>query len=389
MSSSTAGGVPVVAHVMRTYLRGTETFVQNQLTTLRRHRAVVLCHHREPESAFGFDDIVTARDVLSPLKAGVDSGAYRAARVVLPATTSGLARAARAAGAGLLHFHFLTDARLLLGVKRKTRLPAVVSAYGYDVSEFPARWWGLGRRYLRAIFEQCECFLAMSEDMRLDLLELGCPAGRIRVHYHGSDTRRFRYPARDYRAHSPLTVLCCGRLEPRKGQDLVLRALRLVEGRSEIAFRVVIVGEGELRPRLERMVAAYGWGDRVVLTGHVPYTSEALVRHFHDADVFALPSVTASGLKEGIPGVVVEAMAAALPVVSSRHAGIPAVLAAGRDGLLVEEGDVEGLAGAFERLLTDASLRERLGRAAAGRAASELDVARGTAELEAIYDSLL
>jgi colanic acid/amylovoran biosynthesis glycosyltransferase len=306
-----------------------------------------------------------------------------------PWTTRALADAVRRSEAQLLHYHFLTDARFLIGLARKTGLPAVASAYGYDISGFPARWKGLGKRYLRPIFEELDCFLAMSEDMKRDLIANGCPDDKIRVHYYGSDTRRFRFPRREYRKTGPLRVLCCGRLEPRKAQDMVLRALRIIERKSRIPFKVVIVGEGAMRDRLERMVASYDWEDRVTLTGHVPYTSDALVCHFHDADIFALPSVTVNGLKEGIPGVVVEAMASGLPIVSSYHAGIPAVISSGEDGLLVDEGDVQGLAEMLERLLTDAALREQLGRSAARRSAGELDLQERTVMLERIYDSLL
>src|SRR2546430_12874363 len=95
-----------------------------------------------------------------------------------------------------------------------------------------------------------------------------------------------------------------------------------------------------MRGELERLGAGFGWKDRVTLTGHIPYTSERLGQHFREADVFAPPSVTVGGLKEGIPGTIVEAMASGLPVVGSFHAGIPAVIDNGRDGVLVPEGDV-------------------------------------------------
>jgi colanic acid/amylovoran biosynthesis glycosyltransferase len=292
--------------------------------------------------------------------------------------------------AQVLHFHFLTNARSYLSLKSRTGLPAVVSAYGYDVSLFPRRWGGLGRHYLAPLFTQVECFLAMSNDMQRDLVALGCPPERIRVHYHGVDTRRFACPDRRYASREgvPVTVLTCGRLMKLKGQDRVVEALALIRHRCPVPFRLVVAGTGPLRSALLRTIERLGMGDLVNLVGHVPFDSAELVDHYRDADVFTLASATVNGQREGIPGVIVEAMAAGLPIVSTRHGSIPSVIEHGREGLLVPELDITALADSLEQLIVDAKYRERLGTAAASRAAGELDIVPATAALERIYESL-
>jgi colanic acid/amylovoran biosynthesis glycosyltransferase len=349
----------------------------------------VICHHRVAGSEFAADADLAAEELLPAPWGRLDRLAYRWGRATIPPATSALARHIQERGARLLHFHYLTDARFFLALKRKTGLPAVASAYGYDVSRFPHQWGGLGRAYLAPIFGALDLFLAMSEDMRRDLVDIGCPEEKIRVHYYGTDTRRFRYPERSYAPPGPPLVLCCGTLEIKKAQHLVLRALRRVEQLGVADFRVALLGDGPLRPEIERLIGEYGWGDRVTLAGHVPYAGAEHLGWYRRADIFALPSITVRGDKEGIPGVIVEAMAAGLPVIGSYHAGIPAAIEAGKSGLLVPEGDVEALADAFARLLTDDALRERLGRAAARRAAQGLDLYAGTAALERMYGELL
>jgi colanic acid/amylovoran biosynthesis glycosyltransferase len=371
---------------MRAYLAPTESFVYNQVASLQRYRPIVVAHHVRPRTEFPRRDGAVAEECLPTPLARMERLAYRVARVALPSGQATLARYLRAQDARLLHYHYLTDARFLSAVRRRTGLAAIVSGYGYDVTEFPRQWCGLGRRYLRPLFDEVDCFLAMTDDMRMDMVALGCPETKVHVHYHGSDTARFRCTDRVYDKDGPLTVLCCARLYPGKGHHLVLRALRRIERRGRHDFRVVIVGEGPGRTDLERLIAAYGWGGRAVLTGHLPHAGEALVDRFRRADVFVQPNFTINGVKEGVPGTIVEAMAAGLPVVSTRHGGIPLVLDSGRHGLLVGERDVDGLARALDALLADARLRRDLGRAAAAHAARELDLAPCTARLERIYD---
>lgn len=374
---------------MRAHLAPTETFVHNQLVALRRHRPVVLAQFRRPNSDAPLIEGAIARELLPGSLARLDALSYRALRLRGPRSVGALSRYAREQDTRLLHFHYLTDARFLLGLQRRLRLPSLVSGYGYDVSSFPRQARGLGLRYLRPIFERMDLFLAMSEDMARDLLALGVPEAKLRVHYYGSDTQRFSWPQRDYRGDAPLNVLCCGRLHEAKGQHLVLEAMRLLEVGGLRDFRITLVGDGPLRPRLEAITEAYGWQSRVRFAGHVPYASDELVAHFRNADVFAHPSITVNGLKEGIPGTIVEAMACGLPVVATRHAGIPAVIDDTRHGLLVSERDLPGLADALEALLSDAQLRGDLGRSAARRALDELDVHVRALELERIYDELL
>jgi colanic acid/amylovoran biosynthesis glycosyltransferase len=376
--------MPTVAHGMRAHLARTETFVTNQVRSLRRHRSIVVAHHRRPETDVPLGEGVVADEQVARPLAVAQGIAYRTAKVALPSATSALARYVREQDARLLHLHYVTDARFLLGLQRRAGLPTVVSAYGYDVSSFPHQWHGLGRRYLRPVFGHVDLVLAMSEDMRRDVCALGCPEEKVLVHYHGCDTARFQGMVRDHPSREAPVVLCVGRLDVQKGQDLVLRALRLLERRGR-DFQVVLVGDGPLRPTLQRLVADFGWDDRVTFAGHVRHGSDEFLEHLRRADLFAHPSVTVNGLKEGIPGAIVEAMASGLPVVATWHAGIPAVIDDDRHGLLVPERDLEALAAALEVLLDDQALRARLGAAAAERARDELDLVARTVELERIY----
>ena len=142
----------------------------------------------------------------------------------------------------------------------------------------------------------------------------------------------------------------------------VISACGLLHQRG-IKFRCAIVGEGPLRKDLESQISDLGLQGVVTMMGAMPHTR--LVALYREASVFALaPQVTADGDRDGIPNVLVEAMAAGVPVVSADMSGIPELIEDGRTGLLVEPEDPSALADAVERLLRDPLLRRTLAAAA-------------------------
>jgi len=229
----------------------------------------------------------------------------------------------------------------------------------------------------------------MSEDMKRDLIRLGCPEERIVVHFYGTPTGRYAFPQRSYAQPEVVQILAAGTLEPKKAQHLVLKALHRASATDpELPrFHLTLIGDGPMRTELESQVAGYGWQGRVTFAGHVPHHDPRLVEAYRTADIFTLPSQTLpNGDKEGIPTVLAEAMAAGLPCVTTYHAGIPELVVPDQCGLLVGEGDIETLADAFTRLLREPALREKLGRNAANAVKENAELSARATNLERIYD---
>lgn len=383
---------PTVAHVMRVYLSKTETFIGDQIFTLRRFRPVVLCRDRLDGHSYSFNDVFSAVNMLNPLSRAVENCCYRFFRCPTKAAIKSLVSKVKEESVRLLHYHYLVDARFFLDLKRKSGLPALVMAHGYDVSSFPRRYLRYGKKWLQPIFDEMELFVAISEDMKRDLTKIGCPEEKIVIHYHGIDAKRFAYPERQYRAEEEINILTCGTLGKKKAQHLIFAALRYLERQGKITqkFRLTIVGDGPMKSRLVQMVREYGWQDKVTFTGHIPHHDARLMEEYRKAHIFILPSITTSaGEKEGIPRTIAEAMAAGLPVVSTYHAGIPEIIQSGKQGILVKEGDVIGLGQALWMLMEDHELRERLGRAAAAKAIIDLDLSVRIRNLERIYQQAM
>jgi colanic acid/amylovoran biosynthesis glycosyltransferase len=140
---------------------------------------------------------------------------------------------------------------------------------------------------------------------------------------------------------------------------------------------------------LERIIQHASLGDRVLLAGYVPHLDSRLLQYYRDADVFVHFSTTQPDYdKEGIPGTIVEAMASGLPVISTRHAGIPEVITHRVHGILLEEDDIECIAESLIELYENEGTRRRLGQAAACHARDVLDIRVKTIELEKVYASV-
>jgi glycosyltransferase involved in cell wall biosynthesis len=202
---------------------------------------------------------------------------------------------------------------------------------------------------------------------------LGKPLDRkVTVIPHGLDLVRYR-PAAAARPGRPL-VLGVGQLAERKGfAHLVAACAALADQGYDLDCR--IIGRGPQWAALERLIASLSVGEVVSLVGALPH--EAVVDQYRQATTVVLPCVqTADGDVDGIPNVLVEAMALGLPVVSSDLPAIRELVTDGVDGLLVPAGDAERLAVAVRRLLDDPRLRHALGGGARRTVVARFDVDR-------------
>ena len=182
-------------------------------------------------------------------------------------------------------------------------------------------------------------------------------AGRYRIIPSGVDYAFFAAevpPIPKYIDHKR-NILFLGRLEKRKGLPYLLEAYALLKKEMPDTRLIVVGGDGGLRPACERYIRQKGLTD-VVFTGYVP--DGELPRYYKTADVYCAPNTGAESL--GI--VLLEAMAAGTPIVASEIDGFADVLTDGREGLLVPPRDGEALAAALHRLLSDAALREEMGK---------------------------
>jgi colanic acid/amylovoran biosynthesis glycosyltransferase len=236
------------------------------------------------------------------------------------------------------------------------------------------------------LFREAEKLLPISRYWQRTLLELGAPAGKLEVLHMGVDCERI--PFRPRPPDLPLQrVVGVGRLIEKKGFEFALRAFAEAERTLARPLHFDLVGDGPLRARLERLADELGVRERVQF--HGARTTKEVGALLDRAELLLAPSVTAeNGDVEGIPVVLMEAMARGLPVISSVHSGIPELVEHDESGWLVPERDVDGLAQALVALAREPKRRLAFARAARARVEADFDSTRSTRRLAALFESL-
>jgi glycosyltransferase involved in cell wall biosynthesis len=276
-----------------------------------------------------------------------------------------------------VHAHFATHPALsALIISRLTGIPFSFTAHGHDVH--------CSRKMLREKLASAQFAVAISQYNR-DLMAEECGdrlIHKIHVIHCGVDTDYFS-PAPHPRPAKPLRIICVASLLEVKGHTYLVEACRILRERR-IAFHCDLVGAGERRAQIEAQITKAGLGD--AFTFHGPQPRAVVRRMFHQANVKVLASVpTSSGLREGIPVALMEAMACGLPVISSQLSGIPELVENGVSGILVAPRDSLALADGLERLAQDINLRVRMGTAGRVRILREFDLSQNASALAKLF----
>ncbi|MEK7265343.1 MAG: glycosyltransferase, partial [Pseudomonadota bacterium] len=354
-----------------------ETFILNEILALETAGISLSIRYLQPPSdEIVHPDVSLVRAKAAPLGAGKLLSFFRrrpfsSLRVVLDALLShgvgaltlcrqaaSLAGAAQSDDADIIYAHFIDrPAAIARLASRLSGIPFAISAHAKDIYTTPPATL---RRHLEAA-----AFTTTCSDQNAAYLKNIAPKAEIVRHYHGIDPATFagaRTPAGE---RAPL-ILSVGRLREKKGFNTLVAACGLLRARG-VAFRCAIAGYGPEEASLRRQIAAAQLESFVLLTGKQPH--QEIVRLMRDAAVFALPCrIDADGDRDGVPNVILEAMASGLPVVSTKISGVPEAVIHEETGLLVEPDDPAALAASLERFLRDPKLAGEFGERARARA---------------------
>ena len=229
--------------------------------------------------------------------------------------------------------------------------------HGYDISSYLRKH---GHAVYNSLFMKGDMFLPISERWKNRLIELGCSEQKIVVHRMGIDTGKFCYLPRKPGKDGKVRLLTVARLIEKKGVQYAVQAVANVLNRySNIEYN--IVGDGPAKNTLEGLIEELNVGNNVKLLGW--RHQEEIIELMKHTDVFIAPSVVGGdGDEEGIPVVLMEALAQGMPVLSTQHSGIPELVQDGESGFLVPERNVEALADKLEFLIKHPEIWSEMGR---------------------------
>lgn len=400
---------PRIGYLVKRFPRLSETFVLNEFLELRRQgldlRLFALMDPQEPlvhpAAAELVPEVIYLRDARRPLRSWSRLLAGVARRTAThPRGAARVAWSWLSADRSLTGLRHALEGMRLAGELRRQRIdylhahfahsPAAVAHFAclaggpdYSFTAHAKDLFTTPRAHIERRAEPAR-FLVTCTAFSGEYLRqvIGTPAGpRLHVLYHGTDLTRFtphpNPPPQGGRERG--RILSVGRLVPKKGFSTLIEALRILAQRR-VDFTCDIFGDGPLRQPLESAAEHAGLAGQVSFRG--AHLQEDLVDAYRRASLFVLaPAMTQDGDRDGIPNVLVEAMACGVPVVSTRLSGIPELIEDGVEGLLVAPNDPRALAEAVERLLKDPMLGHTLGLAGRRKVEASFDLSRNTQQL--------
>jgi glycosyltransferase involved in cell wall biosynthesis len=295
--------------------------------------------------------------------------------------TAGYVRVLRAHGIQVVLAEYGDTACSVLNACLRLRLPLVAHFHGYDASD--RRTLKIHAEGYVSLFRHAAAIVAVSRSMQDRLVAMGAAPGKVHYNACGVDCRQFS-GARP--SQSEPTLLAVGRFAEKKAPHLTLLAFAGVH-RQRPESRLHMIGDGPLLGPCIALARSLGIADAVSFLGS--QAPEVVKREMRSARAFVQHSVEAlSGDSEGTPVAVLEAGASGLPVISTRHGGIPDVVIDGETGFLVDECDVRSMTEHMIAVLADPLMADRLGQAGRRRVESCFSAERSLSTLRAIIESV-
>jgi colanic acid/amylovoran biosynthesis glycosyltransferase len=377
---------PVVASFCTYFLKAEMLHIYRQITALRQVETFVIAKFRENAELYPFQDLeLLDKPKTNPIRRGQLKYLMRAPALVYRGEFEIIRRVLLRRDPDLMHVYFGNTGVHLLPLIERWDRPCVVSFHGMDVQRRETE-----RGYeanLRKLLRLVPLVLVRSQSIAERLIELDCDPKKIRLNRTGIPLDGFPYLVRNAPLDGAWTIVQACRLVPKKGLATALRAFaNFAKAFPKSTF--LIAGDGPLRRELEELSQKLDLQKAVIFLGFLSQTELRVL--YEKAHIFMHPSeLPPDSNQEGVPNSMLEAMASGLPVVATRHGGIPEAVTDGVSGSLVPERDVEGLTASLLRIVENPDRWIAMGAAASDAVAAKFAQPHQIESLESAYSEAI
>jgi colanic acid/amylovoran biosynthesis glycosyltransferase len=373
------------------WLPQTLTWLYNQVNNLQGWNSVVMCNETTNLDQFPWPDVRALRD-----HGFIPYYTYKAHRMLgtrrhPPFFEKILARVKP----GLMHSHFGPKAWKDLLLAEKFEIPQIVTFYGFDVNKLVQQEPVWRTRY-EELFGRVRAVLCEGPHMAECIVNLGCPAEKVRVHHLGVDLGLLPFKPREWKPGEPLKILCAASFVEKKGMPYAVEGVGMFcREHPDMDVQLSIVGDAtqartsvELKQTILELFSKWGLADRTELLGFMPYRK--MIELAYDHHLFLSPSVTSEDgdTEGGAPVSIIELAASGMPVVSTTHCDIPNVLGEVNRGYLVDERDSPALARTLSSLASVPEQWQAIASDNRKRIEQEFSAAEQGVKLGRVYDEV-
>lgn len=369
-----------IVHLVTPYLFHTGSWIYSQIKNISKFRCVVFTYCKENLDVFpynkvvSFDEFSITRRILTKFYRKVAGDHYG----LYFKSYSDKYKPV------LFHAHLGQEGARWLNFSRRNTIPLITSFYGMDVSKLgKIPYWQ--KRY-KKLFQYGALFLAEGNNLKKQLVDLGCPENKVVIQHLGVDVAYYPKKINYSNSSSPINILQVSSFREKKGIIYSLQAIaKVIETNKNVFFK--IIGDGDLKTKANYNVLV----EELQIKEYVKFVGikshNEMISEMFDADIFIHPSVTASdGDNEGgAPVSIIEASAIGLPVVATNHADIPEVIINNKTGLLSDEKNIDDLTFSLLELTRDHKLRKSLGEAGVAHISANYNLPIQIRKLEEIY----
>lgn len=377
-----------VAHYVNTYLFRNGTWIYGQIAHIQRWRPIILCDTTENLDFYPVSPIYSLADLAKKQRI------YNQMIQKIIGYTPFHLNAQKEEDANIIHAHFGYSGHIILPLVNKCKVPLVTTFYGSDLSRLPKqdiRWRG---RYKR-LFSQGHLFLVEGTHMRYQLIDLGCPADKIKVQHLGVNLDKLHFMQRQPYPNGDIRILIAATFTEKKGLPYAIEAFGRV-CKNHKNLHLTVIGDARDRPeelvikdKVYTLVKQYDISSQVTFMGFQPYSF--LIEQFYQHHLFLSPSVQAEdGDNEGgAPVTIIEASATGMPILSTTHCDIPEVVRDGVSGYLVPERDIDTLADRLTQLTSNPGEWSNMGLSGRKHIEQNYNVFEQSRNLETLYDQVI